>query len=158
MEEAPRSYRSGGNNIHAVKMSDLDPSQDVMTSRDSLKIDEQINAKLERGTKISVSESQSEVKPKQSPPAIDQMPALLPKVESQHQPSNSGDFDEGPQPSQAFISKLEKVAMSMNKSAEQSLSIDDQLLAADEDPLKSKEDPTNRADQIGDINKIFDEE
>ena len=139
-------------------MSDLDPSQDVMTSRDSQKIDEQINAQLERGTKISVSESQSEVKLKQSPPAIDPMPARLSKGERKHQPSNSGDFDEGPQPSQAFISKLEKVAMSLNKSAEQSLSMDDQLLAADEDPLKSREDPTKRVDKIGDINKLFDEE
>lgn len=51
----------------------------------------------------------------------------------------------GPQPSQAFINKLEKVVMNLNKSAEQSLSMDDQLLPADENPLKAvKEDPKNR--------------
>lgn len=65
-------------------MSDLDPSQDVMTSRDSQKIDDQINSKLERGKKISVSESQSEVKPKQSPAAIDPVPSLVSKADSQH--------------------------------------------------------------------------
>ena len=46
IDQAPKSYRSGSE-PHQVKISDFDPSQGMLTSRESQKIDDLLNLQLQ---------------------------------------------------------------------------------------------------------------